>query len=177
MRKLLLASTAMLGCMTAAHAADNGFYLGAGVSKAEIDDIFGSDRDFDFDDTAWKAIVGFRPIDLFAVEANYMDLGSESSTIGDVDAKAFGAFALGYLPLPVPFVDVYGKAGMVRWEVEGSSRGNLFRVDDDGTEFAYGAGAQLNFGSLSARLEWEKFDIDNTDGLNLYTLGLTWTLL
>lgn len=178
MRTLVFAALFALAG-TAAQAADNGIYVGGGVSQSKVDDIL--DTDLKIDDTAWKAIVGIRPLDFLAVEANYMDLGSESRNLGpvsvDADAKAFGAFGLLYLPLPVPFIDVYAKAGLVRWELESNSTGGLFDLDDNGTEFAYGGGAQLNFGSLSARLEYETFDIDNTDGLELVTLGLTYTFL
>jgi hypothetical protein len=181
MRKLLPLTVLALAATTA-QAADNGFYLGAGVSQAKIDDIFGSGSDLDIDNTSWKLIAGFRPIDLFAVEANYMDLGSESRSFGtasaSADAKAFAAYAVGFLPLPLPLLDVYAKAGLARWDLEGhSSSAALARFDDSGTEFAWGAGAQVSFGSLAARLEYENFDIKNTDGLDLYTLGVTWTFL
>jgi OOP family OmpA-OmpF porin len=181
MRMLLPALTlALIG--TTAQAADNGFYLGAGVSKAKVNDIFGSGSDLNLDNTAWKAIAGFRPIDLFAVEANYMDLGSESRSFGlgtaHADAKAFSAYAVGFLPIPVPFLDIYGKAGLARWDLKGNTSGvALVRFDDSGTELAWGGGAQVRFGSLAARLEYDNFDIRNTDGVDLYTLGLTWTFL
>lgn len=165
---------------TAAHAADNGFYLGAGVLQAKVDDVF--DTNLELDNTGFKIIAGFRPLDLLAVEANYMDLGDETRNLplgvsGQVDAKAFAAF--GMLFLPIPIVDVYAKAGLARWELDGrvSGGGSLLSTDDNGTEFAYGAGAQLQFGSLGARLEYESFDIDNTDGADLISLGITYTFL
>lgn len=165
---------------TAAQAADNGFYLGAGVSKSKVDSIF--DSNLNIDDTAYKIIAGFRPIDLLAVEANYMDLGSERRSFGlgdaKAEAKAFSAYALGFLPIPVPFLDLYGKVGVARWDLKGTtSTTSLIRFDNKGTEFAWGAGAQVHFGSLAARLEYDNFDIDNTDGVDAYTLGVTWTFL
>lgn len=182
MRKLLPLTVLALAAATTAQAADNGFYLGAGVTQAQVDGIFGSQ--LDIDNTAWKLIAGFRPIDLLAVEANYMDLGSESRSFGgglasaSVDAKAFAAYAVGFLPLPLPLLDVYAKAGLARWDLQGNASGAvLTSVDDNGTEFAWGAGAQVSFGSLAARLEYENFDIQNTDGADLYTLGVTWTFL
>ena len=56
-------------------------------------------------------------------------------------------------------------------------RQRSLRFDDNGTEFAWGGGAQVSFGSLAARLEYDNFDIENTDGVDLYTLGATWTFL
>jgi len=179
---LLLAVTLALAAASA-RAQDNGFYLGAGVSQAQIDDI-GDDLGlggFDLDDTTWKVIAGFRPLDRFAVEANYMDLGSESETFAggdfDADARAVSGYLVGYLPFP--FLDLYGKLGLAWWEAEAraSSTFGSFDLDDDGTEFAWGLGVQARLGSLAARLEYEQFDIDNTDGLELVTLGATWTFL
>lgn len=178
--RMLLPALVLALVGTTAQAADNGFYLGGGVSDAKVDDVF--DSGLDIDNTAWKAIAGFRPIDLFAVEANYMDLGSERRTLGSLgsanaNAKAFSVEGLIYAPIPVPFLGVYGKAGLARWNLKGDVNTSLVRFDRDGTDFAWGAGAQVSFGSLSARLEYDNFDIDNTNGLDLYTLGVTWTFL
>lgn len=181
--RMLLAAVTLALAGTAAQAADNGFYLGAAVSQAKIDDIgddfdTGDLDDFELDDTAWKFIAGFRFLDHFAVEANYMDLGSESENVAgvqfDADASAFGAYAVGFLPISL--VDLYAKAGLVRWETEANA-GGLFAIDDDGTEFAYGVGAQVRLGSLAGRLEYEQFDVDGTDGVELLSLGATWTFL
>jgi len=177
---IALLAPALLGAGAAAHAADNGFYLGAGVTQAKVDDILNTN--LEIDNTSYKIIAGFRPLDFLAVEANYIDLGDDSVGVlggnANVEAKAFAAF--GMLFLPIPIVDIYAKAGLARWELDGNVSGgniSLFQRDDQGTEFAYGAGAQLQFGSLGARLEYESFDIDNTDGADLVTIGLTYTFL
>jgi len=184
MRILLPALTLALAG-TAAQAADHGFYLGVSVSQVKLDNVgedFGTgDLDnfnFDLDDTSWKLVAGFRPLDHFSVELNYIDLGKESRSFAGsqfrVDGKAYGAFVLGFLP--VGPVDLFAKGGLVRWETD--ARGPLgFRFDDDGTEFGYGAGVQVRLGSLAARLEYEQFDVDNTDGVELLSLGATWTFL
>lgn len=175
MRMLLPALMIGLLGTTAAQAAESGFYVGGGISQAKVDDIL--DSGLDIDDTAWKAIAGFRPIDLISVEANYMDLGSERFGSVSADAKAFSVEALLFAPIPVPFLGIYGKAGFARWDLDGDVNSGLARFDRSGTEFAWGAGAQLSFGRVSARLEYDNFDIENTDGLDLYTLGVTWTFL
>ncbi len=178
-------SNARLLVGTAAHAADNGVYLGAGVSQVKLDDV-GNDfdrgnlDDFKLDDTSWKLIGGFRPLDNFAVELNYIDLGDESRTIAgqrfEVDGKAYGAYAVGLLPIGP--IDLFAKGGLVRWESKGSfNAAQGFRFDDDGTEFGYGVGVQARLGSLVGRLEYEQFDVDHTDGVELLTLGVTWTFL
>lgn len=176
-RPYILSALALALLGGTAHAADNGFYLGAAVSQSQIDGIADS---FDLDDTGYKLIAGFRPLDVFAVELNYMDLGSDSATAGPATfrAEATALAGFGMLMLPLPLVDFYVKAGVASWESKGSlSSITVSRFKDDGTEFAYGAGVQAHFGSLGARLEYESFDIEDTDGIDLFSLGLTWTFL
>lgn len=171
------AAAALLAGPAPAAAADNGFYLGAGLTQSRINDIGPS---IDFKDNSYKLIAGFRPLDHFAVEVNYIDLGKDSESLGPVsatvDGKAYAAFAVGYLPLPL--VDLYAKAGVARWEANARTTGiALGSLDDSGTEFAYGAGVQARLGSLAARLEYERFDVGDSDGAELLTLGVTWTFL
>ncbi len=184
MRKLVTAA-ALVGIagVGTAQAAPDGFYVGAGVSRAKLDNIFGSGSDLRIDNTSWKAFVGFKaPLIPIGIEANYVDLGSESRNFGvtsaHVDAKAFTGFAVGWLPLPVPFLDVYAKAGVARWQLDGrTTNPSLFAVDDRGTEFAWGAGAQVHFSNVAVRLEYEDFDVKNTDGAKIYTLGAAYYFL
>src|SRR6188472_2660971 len=68
------AAVAVLGTLSLAalapqaSAADNGFYLGAGITQTEFDiDDVGSDS---LDDNSFKLIAGFRPLDWLAIEAN-----------------------------------------------------------------------------------------------------------
>src|SRR5687768_14692627 len=93
----MLAALGTLGLMAAApnaQAADNGFYLGAGISQANTElsiEDFGSD---DVDDNGFKLIAGFRPLDFLAVEANYMDLGGDSEDGTSIDSSAITVSAL-----------------------------------------------------------------------------------
>jgi Outer membrane protein beta-barrel domain len=180
MRKLLLATTLAL-VAGAAQADELGLYAGAGITQSQIDNVF--DAGPKINDTAWKAIFGFRPPGPFAIEANYLDLGSQTQQFSGLgrthtDAKAFAAYAVGFLPIPVPMLDVYGKLGAARWQLDGhSTNPDLFAISDRGTNFAWGAGSQAHFGRIAVRLEYEQFDMRNTDGVRIYTLGATYTFL
>ena len=160
------------GAHDAATAADTGLYIGAGYVRAQVNNVFGTTGyGFKIDDNAWKAIVGFRPIPPFAVEANYVNLGHQSQAIfgaspyGHADARAFDIFGVGLLPLGP--VDIYGKAG--------GARCTLFALDRNGTSFVWGAGIQAHWGPLGARLEYEHFKMPYTDGARLYTAAVTFT--
>ncbi|HEY6641664.1 outer membrane beta-barrel protein [Povalibacter sp.] len=176
MRKSLLLAAALAGPALllgpGAQAADNGFYLGAGVGQANVD-IDAGPVDVDGDDTGFKLIAGFRPLDFLAVELNYIDFGKVKDAGAQVDVSAIAAFAVGFLP--VGPVDLYAKAGVANSDASLSSP--FGGADSDSTDFAYGVGVQLRFLSLSARLEYEKFDLDDVDDLNMLTLGFTYTFL
>lgn len=159
------------------HAADNGFYLGGSVGQANVD-FEDTAFDFDEDDTGYKLFVGIRPIDLFAAEVSYTDFGKPEASVGAVrtnaDVKAASAFALLYAPLPLPLVDIFAKAGFARIEQDVTS--SSFRLDRTDTDFAWGVGGQLNFGSLAVRAEYERFKTDAGDP-DFISIGFAWTFL
>jgi Outer membrane protein beta-barrel domain len=171
MRNLLMAAAlALCAATTYAQGIGPDAYVGAGVTQARIDDIFDSGHSLDLNHTAWKVFVGIRPVAPFAIEADYMDLGSETRHFGfdtgtHADAHAFAAFGVALLPLPLPFIDVFAKAGAARWSLSGSTSPSLFAIDEHGTDFAWGLGAQAHFGALGLRLEYEQFDVRDTSGL------------
>ena len=171
--------------------ADNGlFYLGAGVARDDLKDITATASDLN--STRVKVWAAVRPISLFAVEADYLDLGGQ--TVGNntvstsLKYQAFGAYAVGFAPIPLPFLDVFGKAGLVRWSSSGgtttalpvqpvgggggSSPPPFVSLSDNGTQFAWGIGAQVHTGNLGARLEYENFSVRNTNGANVVSLSV-----
>jgi hypothetical protein len=182
MRKLVTSviGLAVLGCSVAAHAADNGIYLGAGVGRStvEIDNI-DSSLDFKGDDTGYKIIAGIRPLDWLAIEANYVNFGEPDDSPGGVRLRTkgdgLGAYALGLFA--VGPVDLFAKAGVVRWnaELKHPQFGRL--DDDDGTDFAYGVGVQFRLLSLGVRGEYEVFDIDGMDKANMFSISVMYTFL
>jgi opacity protein-like surface antigen len=173
---ILLASAVLLAASAPAFAADNGIYLGGSVGQAnlEIENIDGlTAADFKGDDTAFKFIAGIRPLDWLAVEASYVNFGEPEDTVLGTQLKTEGdgisAFAVGFLPLGP--VDLFAKAGLLTWDTQVSG------FDEDGTDFAYGVGAQFRVWSLSVRAEYEKFEVDQIDDLNLLSVGVTFTFL
>jgi hypothetical protein len=189
MRRLILLTVLALGA-TVARAESGLFYLGAGVTSNKLHDIVVQGSTFpDIDSTSWKAFIGFRPIRFFAVEAGYLDLGSSPTVEGDCtfccmvacrgtyrsDSEAFVAYALGFLPILVPFLDIYGKAGLARWKLNGSQFASVV-FSDSGTDFAWGVGLQAHISMFGARLEYETFHIPNTSGATVASLSVFLTL-
>jgi hypothetical protein len=180
MRRLLLTTVLALGA-AAAHADDSFLYGGVGISRNQLSSVYNNGLAYsDIDKTSWKALVGFRPISFVAVEADYMDLGGQTSTFfqdrsAHSDAKAFAGYGVGFLPVPIPWFDLFVKAGVSRWTLDGNtSNANgtpLFAFSNRGTSFAWGAGGQAHLGMFGARLEYENFNIPNTNGVGIVSLS------
>ena len=179
MRKAIVLAAALFALpVLPAVAADNGFYLGASVGQAnlKIDDLTNGtleNDDFDADDMAFKLIAGIRPLDWLGVEAAYVNFGEPEDTVLGQKLKADGdgisAFAVGFLATGP--VDLFAKVGLISWDSKISGS-----FDDDGTDLAYGAGAQFRVLGLSIRAEYEKFDISDVD-LDMVSVGVTYTFL
>ena len=197
-------------CAVAAPAfAENplGFYLGAGVGESTVrsDNVFGGYGygydGFYHDPThhfAWKAIAGVRPISIIGAELEYIDFGHPGGDGGyydyynnygpDSHPRAVAAFGVGHLPLPIPFLDIYGKAGVARLHtnvnaVDGVACpvnqpypqcGSLTSESRWDTRFAYGVGVQSKFWGLSARAEYERINSPYGDP-DLFSVGAVWT--
>lgn len=171
----VLTAIALLGSSASALAADNGIYFGGSIGQAQVkvDDIAGiSTADFDADDTGFKIIAGIRPLDWFGVEANYVNFGEPEDTVLGQRLKADGdgisAFAVGFLA--VGPVDLFAKGGLISWDSDISG-------GDGGTDLAYGIGAQFRVWSISIRAEYEVFDAEDIDDLNMLSIGATFTFL
>jgi hypothetical protein len=188
-------------------AADNplGVYVGAGVGESNV----GSDNDYDYGyyggyhdhDAAWKALVGIRPLPFVGAEAEYLDFGSGNGDSGyyaydyfysnaSSHPKAAVLYGVGYLPLPLPFFDVYGKAGVARLKSDittyayptgycappysACSAPLVYRTDQTDTKFAYGAGVQARWQDFGFRAEYERIDSQFGDPA-AFTVAVTWT--
>jgi len=187
------AAIAALGAMSLAAiapqaaAADNGFYIGAGVTQTNFDIDSTGDDDVDdvLDDLLdesnnFKIIVGWRALDWLALEANYIDTGG--GEIGDgVSSASIDTNAItvsGLLIAEIGIVDLFAKVGVAQWnaDLDFDDPQFEFSESEDGTDVLYGAGVGLHFGSLGLRAEYETFDADGLD-VNTLSLSFTYTFL
>lgn len=147
--------------------ADSGFYIGAGVGDASIDNNSG----FDESDSAYKLIagynIGFIPFVDFAVEGSYVDFGAPGTVGNNVEATGFDAFGL--VGLNFGPVGIFAKAGAIAWDLDTSSG-----FSDSGTDPAYGIGARFQLFSFAIRAEYEVFEFDNIDA-DLLSVSATFT--
>jgi hypothetical protein len=156
-----------------------GPYVGAAAGQADVRSdalVSGSTLRFDEHHSAWKVLAGIHPIPLLSAELEYIDFGHPTAGNGttDVQQQAVAAMGLIALPLPVPFLDVYGKAGLARISTRFNARQAFaFSSDRSDNDFAYGAGVAVHAASLAVRGEYERM---NASGGNpdLLSLGVTW---
>jgi hypothetical protein len=198
----LVGATA-LGASTAA-LADNplGVYIGAGVGESQIGNNndyynpYGYAGGFHDHDAAWKVIAGIRPIPIVGAELEYIDFGNAGGNSGyyngnfdyDVSAhpKATVLYGVGYLPIPLPFLDVFGKLGMAHLQTDNSyfiGTGCIgaaqcvpvqSRFDEQDNKLAYGAGVQAKFQDFAFRGEYERISSTYGDP-NAFMVSVTWT--
>lgn len=160
-----------------AAAADNGFYLGAGITDTQFDikDVGNGS----LDDNSFKVIAGVRPLDWLAFEANYLDLGGESDGGVKIDTQA--VTLSGLLMAEVGIVDLYARLGVAKWDADFSSTQLNFSDSDNGWEPTYGVGVGVHFGSIGVRAEYERFEAKLFDELNTdvstVSLSVTYTFL
>ncbi len=183
-----------LACAASVVHANGSFYVGAGVTSnhASTSNHQGyPGPSTDLNNNSWQFFAGYRPVRLFAIEADYIDMGSKTATqstpmeCADMiycgfstksDAKALAGYAVGFLPIPVPFLDVYGKLGLASYKLNTHTTTYYFNGSqstsastDNGTSFTWGAGVQAHAGMFGARLEYEGFDKAST---SVFSLGL-----
>ncbi len=161
--------------------------MGAGLTNDNLRDIAATNSNLS--STNWKVWAGVRPISLFAVEADYMDLGSQIGHARPthrrhsthLSYKAFAGYAVGYVPIPAPVSRCLRQGGARALDYERRHHAvyasRFFSLSDNGTQFAWGIGGQLRFGNFGARLEYENFSIRNTGGVNLVSLSIFLNLL
>ncbi len=152
-RLRLSAVIPLLASLTFAPAASaDGFYIGAGAYRAEVEI-----GDFDDDDSTSALFVGYTFIDsifMLAGELGRYDLGSYSSGGSKVDGDATSLAAVLYLPLG-PTFELYGKAGIasIDADVDGSSE------DEDETFTGIGFGLDI-LDTVDLYAEYLEFDTD-----------------
>lgn len=213
MNRLSAALLAVLGASavgTATQArADNllGAYVGVGVGQSNV----GSNNAYDYGyyggyhdhNATWKVMAGIRPLPIVGAEVEYIDFGTGNGDSGfygnnyyysnaTSHPKATVLYGVGYLPLPLPFLDVYGKLGVARLQNDittyvnpgaptcpagstcGSNNSYSYRTDQTDTRVAYGAGLQAKWQDFAFRAEYERISSQFGDPAAV-TVGVTWT--
>ena len=157
----------------------------------------GANHEKNCDTTGWKAYGGYKLTDNFAVEGGYYSLGDSKETLteaegtvsADGSASGLGLAAVASLPV-VDNLEVFGKAGLMKWKSEGtvtvtpvnSTTSKTVSAEVDGSSLLLGVGASYKFtDNLGVRGEYERFtrqDINNEDrDVGILSVGATFSTL
>lgn len=179
----LIAALVLTAAPFAAASADSGFYLGGSVGNSTVeanvsDPSLPQDFSFDESDIGYKVFGGFAvdlPVVSLGVEGGYVDLGAPSGDIlgENIELDTTGVSVFGVAGIDLGLIDVFGKVGLISWEVDVSAAGESF--SDDGSDAAYGVGLGFSLGSVEVRGEYEIFDISDVDDVTMLSVGLSWT--
>jgi hypothetical protein len=189
-----------------------GMYVGAGIGRATInqtqfDSLGDYFRHVDDQPLGWNAVIGVRPSPILGAEAEFIDFGeaklgaglvpligssAQQFLGGSAHDQAAAVFAVGYLPLPIPWLEPFGKIGWSEiWDhdrytgvysnlINGAANGLASASQTTHpTGAAYGGGLQFHFEQLAVRAEYERISGSRPfGGWNnpaLMSLGLLWT--
>lgn len=169
-----------LGLMVAgptALAANKG-YVGASFGQADYDIL-------DDDDSAIKVFGGFQLNPNVAVELSYVDLGEVSVTAPGLGSASVESSGLGVAIVGMSSsggIGFFGKAGFFNFDTDVTLSGpiaqELFGASsisdsDTGTELFFGVGLNFDLNpKFGLRAEWEHYDLDIFDDVDLISLGL-----
>jgi hypothetical protein len=186
-----------------------GVYVGAGLGRSSLNqtDLDEFDADFhhiDGQPLGWNAVIGVRPIPFLGAEVEYIDFGNTRSGAlppfnanqflgANVHDQAGALFAVGYLPLPIPWLEPFVKLGWAQMWERDSYSGIYNGVSVNGTPLgfqtatqtthpngtAYGGGLQFHFEQFALRAQYERISGERSFGgwnnPDLLSVGLTWT--
>jgi OOP family OmpA-OmpF porin len=158
---------ALMSAAAPAVAADSGFYLGAGTGQAQMEDNPSqlSGANIDESSTPYRVFGGYRlgiiPVLDFAAEVGYRDLGEAKGTQGanSFNYKLKGADASALVIFPLLGFDFFGKAGVIRYDLDKTFNGAT--TGFSGTAPLYGFGVGFRFWRLGIRAEVERLDVDD----------------
>jgi hypothetical protein len=182
-----LCLAAALAVVGTAQAAETGFYIGGSLGQATVkvpSDVVDV-PDFNEDDTGFKLYGGYNwNLALFNLgfEGGYIDFGSPAETLNpdsrlSIEADGFNLVGMGGINLG-PF-DIYAKAGWISWDATLSIQGvdpgfGVGSLSDSGSDLMYGLGARVALGNFHIRGEWEEFDIEDSDSIYMFSVGVAW---
>ena len=136
----------------------------------------------------FKLVGGFRALDWLAFEADYLDLSGDSAPLGlvcvtqpcpeQIRAETTSASLSALALWPLGKFDIFARVGLSHWdssiETINSDGSRFWHQDLDGTDEKFGAGAQLHFHKVTARLEYERLRFSG-DAADTWSLGVAYS--
>lgn len=149
-------------------------YAGGSIGKVSVEASVDAVRIEDHD-KASKLIVGYifdLPVVDLSLEANYVDFGSPRYNPSGAKLEISGLDAFMVVGLDFGFVGTFAKAGLIAWDADFSMDG--FESSTSGNDSAYGIGVRFNVASFFIRAEYERFDIESAEDVDMFSAGFVW---
>jgi hypothetical protein len=167
-----------------------GLYVGGAAGQSRVEATAPYVQNFHESHSAFKFMIGIRPISLVGVEIAYDDFGHPNRQNGFLatDVTMKGESAFGVLYLPVPIVDIFLKGGLARIDSTAGTGivcsagqpcpalASLAPERRANVGFAGGAGAQFKIGPFAVRGEYERFHAAGGNP-SLSSVGIIWKFL
>ena len=156
--------------------AGEGFYAGASIGSASLDDDFDG-LEVDDDTTAYRLVAGWWVNRYFALEAGYHNFGDfeQDFTINGVRHRAklsADGYTLGVQgSYPVANkVDILGRAGWFFWDGEAEIN-NVSQASPEETNPYLGLGLSYAFtDSFSVNGDWTHYELESTNS-DVFSIG------
>jgi len=172
-----------------------GFYGGVSLGQASAEyggpDVGGITTEnigVDNDDNGYKLFLGYRFI-IFSAELSYIDFGEVSNSLDEIvdgvtetrnsSVSVSGVSAFAIANFGVGPADLFIKTGGFMWdsqfETAVKAANEERSADEDGFDLAYGLGASFGLFSLTARVEYEYFNVGDFEDLSMTSIGLAYS--
>lgn len=139
-------------------AEDMHMYIGAraGQARTNLDNVV-LDKDTP---TAWGVSIGHAFNPMFAIEAEYLNLGKVTAGVTGLESRGYSLSGVGSIPLGEQF-SFFGKLGYAMISTKVNS--NVPYPDSDSDALTYGLGGQFNFSpTFGLRVGWDRYNIDDS---------------
>ncbi len=183
MKKYLssLIAAGIFALPTVAMAGDeSGLYFGGSIGQSAIDARVSDvnfDINYDDDANAYKVLVGYNfgliPLIDLAVEADYRDFGTFKNGPNNIESDVTAVDVYGLAGVNLGPIGLFAKVGYSDADVDQVINDQKFTASESSN--TYGIGARVQLGSFAVRAEYEEFDVDNIDDLNMWSIGATVT--
>ncbi len=149
-----------------AMAADDGFYVGAGIGASDL-----AAGGFSGNDFAFKLFAGYDFNKYLGVEGGYWDGGSPSDHGESIDLHGEDLVLIGRWPVADAF-DLHVRLGVAWWDARGHG---VLTGSDSGSDLLWGFGVGYQFTPhFVISGDWERADIKDTDRADLWTVSAAW---
>ncbi|QTR49223.1 porin family protein [Candidatus Thiothrix anitrata] len=158
---------------TSESSSESGFYGGGGIGQTSLE-CDGCNT------TNWKLFGGYKVSKNVSIEGGYyniIDAKKEIAPGADADVAVTGLGLAGIASFPVSDdVEIFGKVGVMKWDIEAKVTGVPTSINSDGTDLLVGAGGMYKMDeNWGVRGEYERIGGDIK--ANMYSVGAVFSTL